>query len=341
MKKIAVQYLADSLNLSRVTVWKVLNNRPGVAPETVQRVRSAVEHIQQADKEAGGNEEFPFQPNVQNITLLASRTDTSSFWVGIVDQIASELNYRHIKLNYLPLDAMRLSSVDLSSMLQPEKTDGIIIINIYSESIISILQELTLPKVYFDTIPGHTAVDLQGDLILLEGEHTVKTITEYVVSQGRKRIGFIGDIQYAHTNLLRWKGFLEAMNKRGLPVDPSICLTKSIDKDTYREDIEEFITGISEMPDAFICVSDFVAFVTFNILEKISYRVPKDVLLTGYDDTKEFLLDHHRVTTVHVDNGLLGARMVNQLLYRIQNIQSDFEEIKIYPKILFRNQSKE
>ncbi len=341
MKKIVTQMLAESLGLSRVTVWKVLNNRPGVAPETIKRVRSAVEKLHQDNQENADRYEEDddvFAPlDVDNVTLLASRADTSSFWMRIVDQIASELNQRQIKLNYIPLDASKLAPVDLQTLLQPDKTDGLLVINIYNESTISALQKSSLPKVFFDTIPGHTPADLLGDLILLEGEHTVKTITNSVIKKGCKRIGFIGDIQYAHTNLLRWKGFQEALRSNNLPLDPSVCLVKPIDKDTYREDIESFLSNIQSMPDAFVCASDFVAFITLNLLEKLHYRIPKDLLITGYDDSKEFLLDHHGVSTACVDNALLGTRMVNQLLYRIQNTNSDYEEIKIFPRILFRS----
>ena len=93
----------------------------------------------------------------------------------------------------------------------------------------------------------------------------------------------------------------------------------------------------AENPDAFVCVSDFVAFVTLSLLADRGYRVPEDVRLTGYDDSQDFMLDNHKISTVHVQNGLLGKRMVHQLLYRIDNPTADFEEIFIYPKVLNKN----
>lgn len=338
MKKIVMQLLADSLGLSRVTVWKVLNDRPGVAPETVQRVQEAVNRLQKENEEEGdGDSELLFQQTVKSITLLVARADTSSFWRRIVDQIASELNQRQIQLNYIPIDVMQLSPSDLHSLVQPDKTDGIIVVNVYDRSILSVLSTVVTPKIFLDTIPGYAAADLNGDLFLLEGKRTVATITNSLISKGCKKIGFIGDIQYARTNALRWEGFLDGMARSGLTVDSHLCLTKAIGKDDYRDDISAFLEGIRGMPDAFVCASDYVAFVTLHLLNERGYRVPENLRLSGYDDTKEFLLDHSGIISVHVQNGLLGKRMIHQLLYRIENPQTDYEEIQVFPKILYRD----
>ena len=34
MKKVTYQQVADALNISRVTVWKAVNDKPGIAPDT-------------------------------------------------------------------------------------------------------------------------------------------------------------------------------------------------------------------------------------------------------------------------------------------------------------------
>ncbi len=335
MKKNMLQQFADSLSLSRVTVWKVLNNRPGVAPETANRIRMAYDKFNQgcSPDEAGINN---FDTNIESVSLLISRADSSAFWMNIVDQIASELHLNKIRLNYIPVDVIKTPLSNLPEMLHPDNTDGIIVINIYDEALISTLASIDLPKVFFDTIPGHTTDDLQGDLILLEGERTMEAITKRLISKGCRRIGFIGDIHYAQTNLLRWNGYVKAMEGSGLPIDSTLCLTKSIDKDSYREDIGTFLDELKTLPDAFVCANDFVAFLVLSLLNERRCRIPDDLILSGYDDSKEFLLDHHGITTVHVQNAMLGKRMVNQLFYRIQNPEADFEEIQVKPKIIFR-----
>ncbi|AUS96707.1 hypothetical protein CDQ84_05420 [Clostridium thermosuccinogenes] len=339
MKKTMLQQVADSLSLSRVTVWKVLNNRPGVAPETVQRVLAAIEKLQQ-ENDSGTAGTQSLDPYIKNITLVAARANTSVFWTQIVDQIASELLLNKVRLNYLPIDVMKVPSSELSSILNADKTDGIIVINVYDEKFISTLSRISLPKVFLDTIPGFTVNDLNGDLVLLEGEKTVESITSNLIKKGCRRIGFIGDIHYAQTNAMRWKGFVNAMEHNGLPLESQLCFTKPIDKDSYLAEISTFLNGLKELPDAFVCVNDYVAFLVLNLLNDRRYNFSGNPILTGYDDSKDFLLDQHGITTVHVQNSILGKRMVNQLLFRIENPEADFEEITVMPKIVFRTANK-
>ncbi len=211
-----------------------------------------------------------------------------------------------------------------------------IITNIYDPDTISLLSQLPFPKVFFDTIPGLSADDLNSDLVLLEGEKTVREITENFIQKGFQKIGFIGDIFYARTNLLRWNGFQSAIKQHALPADPLFYLTGPIEKDFYRDTIKTFLEELPELPQAFVCASDFVAFNVCSILAENPERFPQRLFLSGYDDSQEFLLEHQHITTVHVKNDLIGIRMVQQLLYRIQNPTADFEEITIFPKIIYR-----
>lgn len=335
MEKIKMQLLADSLGVSRVTVWKVINNRSGVSNKTQALVRDALKKFQQSDSPAASQNSSLFK-EVKSISLIASRMDTSVFWIRIVDQIVNEANKRGIRLNYIPIDIMNLSSIQLNTMLSPEQTDGVIIINLYSKKLISLLCEINIAKVFLDTIPEHDVSDLQGDLILLEGENTMKKITQNMVDKGCRKVGFIGDIFYAKTNEMRYNGFKQAMAKNNLPISPEYCLTAPMDTESYLREIGAFLDNLEVLPDAFVCVSDYVAFLTHNLLvERLdTEQIPR---LSGYDNSKEFLLDHYGITTVNVQNAMLGKRLIMQALYRIENPNADFEEVLITPQILFRD----
>lgn len=330
-----MQLLADSLGLSRVTVWKVINNRNGVSSKTQELVRDALKKIQQP--EPSSNQQSGSTPNeVKRISLIASRMDTSVFWVKIVDQIVCEANTKGIKLDYIPVDIMNLSSIQLNAMLSKEQTDGVIIINLYNEELTSMLSKINIAKVFLDTLPNHDVTDLQGDILLLEGENTVGKIAQNMIDNGCSKIGFIGDIFYAKTNEMRYRGYKLAMDKNNLCSSSEYCLTGPMDAESYIREIGSFLDNLKELPEAFICASDYVAFITHNLLvERFDGKqLPR---ISGYDNSKEFFLDHFGITTVNVQNNLLGKRLIAQALYRIENPDSDFEEIIITPKILFRS----
>lgn len=330
-----MQLLADSLGISRVTVWKVINNRGGVSPKTQALVRDALKKVQQSSPPVR-SQESSIHKEAHRITLIASRMDTSVFWVRIVNRIVNEANIRGINLNYFPVDIMNLSSVQLKTILSPEQSDGAIVINLYNEEILSSICEANIPKVFLDTTPNHDVNDLHGDIILLEGESVIERIAQNMIDSGCRKIGFIGDIFYAKTNVLRYKGFKQALAKNKLPLSAEYCLTGPMDPNSYRREIGSFIDNLTCLPDAFICVSDYVAFLTNSLLVE-RFGIGQIPRLSGYDNAQEFFLDHYGITTVNVQNDLLGKRLVAQVMYRIENPDADFEEVIISPKILFRS----
>lgn len=329
--KTPTQVLADSLGLSRVTIWKALNNRPGVSPETRQRVLAAA--AKQADSSESHETDLP--KHARRVTLLVSRADSSFFWMRIIDQIVADLSRLRIALEYVSLDT-GFPLEGLSSMLSAGKTDGVLVMNIYDRAVLSALEGIDTPKVFYDTLPGLTAQTLKGDLLLLDGEGSVEAITRELLQRGCRRIGFVGDIQYARTNLLRYRGFVEALKSAGLAPEEAICLTAAQNGELDTACVRDFLEGIPSLPDAFVCVSDYVAFMLVNLLSGAHASVPDDLFVSGYDDASEFMLDKYAVTTVHVQNKQVGRRMVHQLLYRMENPNADFEEIFILPQVIHR-----
>lgn len=177
---------------------------------------------------------------------------------------------------------------------------------------------------------------LQGDLVLLEGKRSVSQIVNSIIRKGHTRIGFIGDINYALTNMERYEGFLQAMNQNGLKVNPGYCMTGSIGIDTYQEEIEAFLDQLDTMPEAFVCASDYIGHILIQYCRKHQILIPQNLLLSGYDNNPEYN-DTQDLTTVHVQNETIGNRLASQLLYRMNNPEAAYEIISILTKVEFRN----
>ena len=59
MKKVTYQQVADALNISRVTVWKAVNDKPGIAPDTKRSIlQKAVEMGYPYDVSGGTETEY-------------------------------------------------------------------------------------------------------------------------------------------------------------------------------------------------------------------------------------------------------------------------------------------
>jgi len=331
MRKLTMQDLADALKVSRVTVWKVFNDYPGVSePLRNQIITKALEMGYLKSEQPTSTEQhvnITEKDDPITISVVVSRPDTSMFWISIIHCIAKQLAKNNINLMYTYLPSKCNDFYTLPAALSNGIVQGMIVLNVYDINLLQMLNKLRIPKVFLDIVTSIPEDTLTGDLLLLEGHNTIRKITNSIIEKGRTEIGFIGPTDYARTNQDRYEGFISAMSSNNLPVNSKLCLTGTIGVDTYQGEINQFLSGLHRMPQAFICVNDFVANIVLQYLNEHKIQVPKDVAISGYDGITEHGDLINYLTTVQVDLNALGKRLVRQLLYRINDPDSPYEII--------------
>lgn len=334
MSKVTMQDIADSLGISRVTVWKVFNNQPGVS-DTLQ------ECICNKARELGytrGLPEINLSPSDEEktVSLIVSRPDSSTFWTSIIHRLAQELALHNTNLLYTYVPSIYTESFTLPSILTSGEVSGAIILNVYDAKLIQLINKLPIPKVFLDSVPQIGNRLLQGDLLLIEGYHTTYDITKSVLKRGSTNVGFIGDIQYAITNYDRYCGFRKCMEDHNLVVNTSNCFTDPIGIFTYQKELFYFLDSLPQLPQAFVCASDYIAHFLQLYLAGHQDRVPNGMIVTGFDGIKEYTNVEGILTTADVNTSLLGKRLSMQILYRIEHNNAPFELTYIQPEIIYR-----
>lgn len=339
MKKITLQDIATELNISRVTVWKALNDRKGVSSTLRDEI---IEKAVRMGYPLAFPEEEPAPSTVPkkdttniNVSVVVSRPETSVFWMNIIHNAARTLSEHGVNLIYTYLPNILKEDYNLPPILTNGSIQGMIVLNIYDYKLFSILNNLPVMKIFMDCIPGIPFHTLHGDLFLLEGKLSTEIMTQHVIKKGCNIIGFIGDIQYSQTNHERYMGYLSALSQNHLSVISRYNMIGPIGPDTHQEEINHFLEQLSDLPDAFICASDYIAQLTVQCLKKNGYEIPKDILITGFDDNPESMSDV-ALTTVHVQNEHIGIRLANQLLYHLNYPEADNEITYIRSKIIYR-----
>ncbi len=343
MKKITMQEIADALDISRVTVWKVFNNYPGVSDSLSEQILNKAQEMGYFRQKQSGRQSIPdtnssdiaSAKTEMTVSVVVSRPESSMFWMNIIHQIAKELGSSDINLMYTYLPSKTSDGYSLPSVLTNGTLQGIIVLNVYDHDLLCMLNDLKIQKVFLDMVPSIPEDTLSGDLFLLEGKSTVRRLTESIIKKGRTDIGFVGDIEYAKTNYDRYEGYLSAMNQQKLSVKKEVCLIHSIGIYTYAEEINEFLSSLKQMPGAFVCASDFVAHFVLKYLNANNFKVPDDIAVSGYDGTTEYIDQADYLTTVQVQTRELGKRLVRQLLFRIANPDFPLEVTYINCKIKY------
>lgn len=331
MRKVTMQDLADALNVSRVSVWKVFNDYPGVSESLRHQIITKAQEMGYIKSGQPLSTEQPVESTEANIqttvSVVVSRPDSSLFWMNIIHYIAKELTKDHVNLMYTYIPSKYSESYTLPPVLSNGTVQGIIMLNVYDETLLHMLNELRIPKVFLDIATSIPEDSLTGDLVLLEGNNSIRKITDSIIKKGRTNIGFIGATDYARTNQDRYEGFVSAMSQNHLTINPKYCLTGNIGIYTYTEEINNFLSGLDKMPQAFVCVSDFVANFLLQYLNEHKIKVPEDIAVSGYDGSTEYGDLANYLTTVQVDTHALGKRLVRQLFYRMNDPDSPYEVV--------------
>lgn len=341
MKKVSIQDIADSLKLSRNTVSKAINNNSSVSDDTKYKIiKKAVElGYTKIKPEFLAKFENMKHKGVKNIALI-TRKEISEFWYRIMNGISEELSKKNYNLFYNYISNEDEKSLTIPGNIANQDVSGVIVLSVFSEDYVKELHESGLPMVFLDAPVGKSGCDLPGDLVIMDSQKGVYDITKDLIHRGCRKIGFIGDTTYCRTIFERWLGFKTAMNEENIPIDESICFTKKSPLHYYNfDELSDVLKSMPEMPQAIVCSNDTVALFLMKFLNENGYKIPGDIAITGFDDISNALIMEPHLTTVHVCNEQIGKRLVEELLYRIENPERVYETVIVSTSVMIRESS--
>lgn len=345
MKKVTLQDIANSLGISRTTVWKVFRGHSGVSDNL--RI-SIISRARELGYRLPDNLILPDQTVTKkeasyaesmNIAVAVCRPETSIFWMTILHNLAKELASWNANLVYTYLPSSVGPDYVLPTQLTNGHIQGMVVMNVYNPHLIRMLAAADIPKVFLDTSTQVPPAELNGDLILMENRTSISRITEHLLKQGLQKIGFIGDIQYAKSNFERFEGFSKTLAAYHMPLYAELNLTGTIGADTYKEEIGAFLDRLPNLPEAYVCASDHVACILMPLLLKRGYRIPDDIAISGFDGNSEYPMSDN-LTTVQVFNNDIGNRLAAQILYRLHHSNAQYEVIYVGSQVIFRSSTR-
>ncbi len=168
-------------------------------------------------------------------------------------------------------------------------------------------------------------------------------LTKYLLDLGHRHLVGIFKIDDSQ-GTARQKGFIKAMNEKGLVYDPdSVILFHTEDRATKPAGmIRQFIQDRRPI-DAIICYNDQIALEVIKVLEAEGRRVPQDISVTGYDNS--FLAENGsiKLTTIAHPKERLGEMIAELLLEKIRGVSDSESKVErvIKPELIIRESCTE
>lgn len=128
-----------------------------------------------------------------------------------------------------------------------------------------------------------TPVDPIGHVVGFSNAATIQLLVDHLVSQGRKRIAFMGGDSESDTRGQdRRAGFLSAMAQHGL--DARRLVGSGAPQSPMQSGAQAMGNLLSQFPDsdAVICVSDLVGFGALSECQRRGIKVPEQIAMAGF-----------------------------------------------------------
>lgn len=341
MKKVTIQDVAKELNLSRNTVAKALNNSDTVSYETRYVVIEKAYEMGYSKLSPVVLNEFKLRNKIDEskTIVVLTRRELSFFFNSIIMGISDELNKYGCKLQFNFISEQDERNLVIPLDLQVE-VSGIMILSVFSKDYIDQIMKQNIPIIFMDAPSEIESICNYGDVVICESKNSIKMITADLISRGLKKIGFIGDITYCKTINDRYQGYLCALEAAGIVPDETIVAAYHTARKFYNaNEVEAALNRFPYMPEAIVCANDDIALDVIRCLKNKGLSVPGDVAVTGYDNVEGMAQVEPFLTTVRVGNQRLGRRLVQQLMWRIQNQTFPKEVTFIGVEVIFRQSS--
>lgn len=332
-----IRELSKILDLSITTVSRVLNGKA----ETYRISSKTARRVIQAAKE------YNYFPSKIARGLKTDKSDTlgliipdisNPFFSDIASSILKESRTKGFSLILCDTGGIIKDEEEMILLLQSHKVEGIIIapVGTHFDHIIQAFNS-GLPIVVIDRaspnidLPSITSDNYQG----------AYNAVQYLVSMGHKRIGCIQGIPNCQVNKDRVKGYIDACEASGIPLDKRIIVGSDFSMENgYRQ--VRIMFGMTNPPAAVFALSNLISLGAIKAFNEMNLIIPDDVSLISFDEQPYSAFLGTPMTTVNQQKTVMGLLAVDVLIKTILNEEYRTNPIsmKLKTNLIIRNSVK-
>ncbi len=330
---VTIKDVAAKCGLSISTVSKAFNNYADISAETR-------EAVQRAAKEIG------YYPNAIARTLKTNRSYnlgvlfqeesgtglTHSFFASVLEAFKSEAEKHGYDLTFINHN-IGWNGMTYLEHCRYRNVDGVVIVcaNFYAPEVIELVNS-NIPVVTID----HTFAN--RSCVLSENVEGMKALVEHAASLGHTRIAYVHG-EKASVTENRITGYYRGLAARNIPANPEYLVESVYDSPEAGAEAVKKLMALSLPPTCILMQDDHAALGALDAAAELGLRVPEDVSIAGYDESRLASLTRPRLTTVAQDTDRMGRQAAVYLIDRIENPRTAGSERAMVPTKLVVGES--
>ncbi|MBQ7775245.1 MAG: GGDEF domain-containing protein [Lachnospiraceae bacterium] len=145
-----------------------------------------------------------------------------------------------------------------------------------------------------------------------------KLVEHYVVDHQMRKIHFVKGVKGNEDGEARFRAYVDVLTEHGIPVVPERISQGDFYVTGGAIAAKEILNSSLPFPEAIVCANDIMASTICEIFMEKGYRIPEDVVISGYDCTLEGQIQYPKLTTVRSCCKELGEGACKLLLDQIE-----------------------
>ncbi|WP_346236106.1 LacI family DNA-binding transcriptional regulator [Niabella insulamsoli] len=334
-----IKDIAKALGLSTSTVSRALRDSYEISEATKKKIKDYAAAIN-------------YRPNPVALSLKEKRTLSIGVVVSEIantffSQVINGIESIAYKNGYNVIITQSQESVAREQMildyLTSRSIDGLII-SVSGEtddfSYLKQLHEKSLPIVFFDRV----IEDIDTHKVIIDNFQGVYKATTHFIENKYKRIAAIAGSAHLSITKDRLAGYKKALADHQIAVDES--LIRFCDHGGLM--VEEVATAVDALlalkqkPDALVLLADKITTETFSLLKKKNIRMPEDMAVIGFNNSKYTSLFSPALSVISQPAFEMGAQAASLLLNLIESKRAvtEFRLECLPPEIIIRESSQ-
>ena len=325
MSNITMRDIGNHVGVSAVTVSKALSGKSGVSEEMRQKIIAAAH-------EMGYVNPLVQQSNERRaldigILMPDHFFSADSFYAMFYKKLVQVLtDAGHFSLMEL-LSYEAETNLTLPKLMTNRRVDGLILLGQPQSEYVRMIAKQDIPLVFLDFYDEFA----EADSVVGDNSYGCYRLTNHLIKNGHREIGFLGNI-YTTTSIMdRYLGFYKAMLWHDLPIHPEWIIK---DRDSLNEYLNFQLP--EKLPTAMVCNCDIAARYLIRLLKERGLRVPEDISVVGFDDYSPNVGSTPALSTFRIDITAMAQTAVRLLEARCAGTQKPFSRSVVGGQPIYR-----
>ena len=323
---VTMKDIADELDVTVMSVSKALSGKEGVSEDLRAKILAKADELGYKKAQTSGNDDG----SSHNIgILIAERSmNANASYMSMQQPLISNL----LQLNYYGLTEIISDETEhlliLPKILKENKVSAFVLLGQMSKEYVEVLKNTNKPFLFL----GHIYDNENGGGIITDNLYAGFTLANYLLDQGCKSIGFVGNIHFAEIVMDRYLGIAKSLLHRKLELKKEFLIP---DVNDYGEEISLILPD--EMPDAFICNECRTAYKLIHNLEGMEYNIPKDISVAAFDDGIFADIGIPKLTTYSINYNTMAQLAAETIVLKLENPNYHIGKKVVHGNVIIRD----